>query len=443
MIPSQVPTSEPSILPTVSYIPTISSAPTFTVIWKKVGDDIDGLNDNEKMGRAVAISYDGDRLVLGGSGIVRMFDLLNDAWSQIFDLSSFVKGDVYGIALSSDGKKCIIGDYSNSDNGALSGAALVFNEDNNSTNWNQVGDILKGEAKKEFFGRSVGITDQGDKIAIGTGNEGDYVKVFQWVNDNWSNQKRLNGSEGTLYGSSIALSQDGNWLMVGAPFADDIGSNSGTAYVYSLPSYSLRDSMTGENEEEKAGKGVALSGDGSFAAFGSDSNYVKVFKWDATKEQYVGIGKPIYGSDDSWLGSSMSLSVDGSRLAISQPRNNEGGLNVGKAIVYAVHEDDWNIIGNFVGENAGDYSGSSLSLSGDGMRIAIGAHGNDGKVDAGHLWVYQAYGYKTAAPTVSHEPSLSASPSVSPSISAVPSLSPSISAVPSLSPSISHIPTIG
>lgn len=429
MVPSHEPTLEPSILPTVSFLPTISSQPTFTVFWKKVGNVIDGLSSKENTGSAVAISYDGNRLVLGGSSIVRMYDLLNGAWSQVVDLSSFVKGDVYGIALSSDGKNCVVGDYSNSDNGALSGVAFVFHEDNDN-NWGQVGSALEGEAAKEFFGRAVGINDHGDKVAIGTGNVGDYVKIFQWVSNNWSNQKIIYGTEGTLFGSSIAMSRDGNWLMVGAPFADEGGKNSGSAYFYSLSSYSLRDRMTGENEEEKAGKSVVLSGDGSFAAFGTDANYVKVFQWDSTKDEFIRIGDAIYGTDDSWLGSSISLSADGSRLAISQPRNNEGGLSTGKVLVYSVNEDDWKIIGTFFGENAGDYFGSSLSLSGDRMRIAIGAPGNDGKVDTGHLCVYQAYGYKTASPTVSHGPSLSISPSVSPSYS--PSLSPSISPMPTM-----------
>lgn len=440
--PSQTPSAEPSVLPTESFIPSLSNAPTYTVVWKQVGDNINGLDNKERAGRAVAMSYDGHRLIAGGSGIIRMFESIGDAWSQILDLSSFVEGDVYGIALSSDGKKCIVGDYSNGDNGALSGKVIVFNEDNNST-WNQVGDMLKGEKSKQFFGRSVGITDEGDKIAVGSGNEGDYVKIYQWKDANWSNQKKLTGDEGSLFGSSIALTPDGTSLIVGAPFADDNGSNSGSAFVYSIISFTLKATILGEKGEEKVGKGVALSGNGNYVAVGSDANYIKVFRWDTTTNEYARIGDSIYGSDENWVGSSISLSGDGIRIAVGSPNNNEAGTNAGKVVVYAVNEK-LNIIGEFYGDNEGDYFGSSVVLSGDRLRITIGAHGNDGKVDVGQLRVYQAYGYKTLPPTSSHAPSHSVSPSSNPSISNMPTVSalPSLSAVPSLIPSLSAAPSL-
>jgi len=43
------------------------------------------------------------------------------------------------------------------------------------------------------------------------------------------------------------------------------------------------------------------------------------------------------------------------------------------------------------GEAAGDYSGVSVSLSSDGSRVAIGANGNDGTAsDAGHVRVFSS-----------------------------------------------------
>ncbi len=43
------------------------------------------------------------------------------------------------------------------------------------------------------------------------------------------------------------------------------------------------------------------------------------------------------------------------------------------------------------GEAAGDNSGTSVSLSGDGTRVAIGTRNNDpdGKSSAGHVRVYE------------------------------------------------------
>ncbi|MGB1503844.1 MAG: hypothetical protein ACPHAQ_09110, partial [Ilumatobacteraceae bacterium] len=45
---------------------------------------------------------------------------------------------------------------------------------------------------------------------------------------------------------------------------------------------------------------------------------------------------------------------------------------------------------DFDGEAAGDLSGASVSLSSDGTEVAIGAYGNDGNGSgAGHVRVYQ------------------------------------------------------
>ena len=48
------------------------------------------------------------------------------------------------------------------------------------------------------------------------------------------------------------------------------------------------------------------------------------------------------------------------------------------------------------GENAGDQSGSSVSLSSDGTRVAIGAYANDG--NKGHVRVYENSGGKVTTP---------------------------------------------
>ena len=47
-------------------------------------------------------------------------------------------------------------------------------------------------------------------------------------------------------------------------------------------------------------------------------------------------------------------------------------------------------LGSYIdGEAAGDYSGNSVSLSSDGLTVAIGAYGNDGNSsNSGHVRIY-------------------------------------------------------
>ena len=92
-------------------------------------------------------------------------------------------------------------------------------------------------------------------------------------------------------------------------------------------------------------------------------------------------------------GRSVSLSSDGSVLAIGAPLNDRNGDNSGHVRVY--ERDDaaplgWRQVGGAIeGEAAGDELGSSVSLSSDGSVLAIGAPLNDiNGFNSGHVRVY-------------------------------------------------------
>ena len=91
------------------------------------------------------------------------------------------------------------------------------------------------------------------------------------------------------------------------------------------------------------------------------------------------------GDYSSW---SVSLSSDGSIVAIGALRNDGNGENSGHVRVYERDNNSWTQIGNDIdGEAAGDLSGNSVSLSSDGTIVAIGAYGND--YYSGHVRVYE------------------------------------------------------
>ena len=74
-------------------------------------------------------------------------------------------------------------------------------------------------------------------------------------------------------------------------------------------------------------------------------------------------------------GSSVSLSGDGTRVAIGAPYNSNGnGTNSGHVRVYELSGNNWTqLVSDIDGEAASDLSGESVSLSADGTRVAIGA----------------------------------------------------------------------
>ena len=108
------------------------------------------------------------------------------------------------------------------------------------------------------------------------------------------------------------------------------------------------------------------------------------------------IGEQI--SDKS--GSSVSMSGNGTRIAIGAPTNNGSGIwnsSWGHVRIYDYNGSAWVQVGADIdGEAAGDESGHSVSLSSDGSIVAIGATNNDAgnsnSDNRGHVRIYQYSG---------------------------------------------------
>ena len=89
-------------------------------------------------------------------------------------------------------------------------------------------------------------------------------------------------------------------------------------------------------------------------------------------------------------GNSVSISSDGTTVAIGAQLNDGRGNDAGHVRVYKNNAGTWTQIGADIdGEAAEDRSGNSVSISSDGTKVAIGAPRNDGNgPDAGHVRVY-------------------------------------------------------
>ena len=156
--------------------------------------------------------------------------------------------------------------------------------------------------------------------------------------------------------------------------------------------------IDGEYSFNGSGDSVSLSNDGTILAIGSRRNYgsgnngaghVRVF--ENTNGNWIQIGRDIEGEtilDSS--GSSISLSSDGSIIAIGADHNDDNGSQSGHVRVFQNVDDDWVQLGSDIdGEATDDQSGRSVSISSDGSIIAIGAWQNDGNGNnSGHVRVY-------------------------------------------------------
>ena len=150
----------------------------------------------------------------------------------------------------------------------------------------------------------------------------------------------------------------------------------------------LGSDIDGEAADDQSGFPVSLSSDGTAVAIGAiyndgngaDAGHVRVYEWNGTA--WVQKGSDIDGeaaADRS--GGSVSLSSDGTAVAIGAIGNDGTGAGAGHVRVYEWNSNNstWDQKGSDIdGEAAADESGVAVSLSSDGTEVAIGAPGNDG-----------------------------------------------------------------
>ncbi|MCW5649685.1 MAG: integrin [Ramlibacter sp.] len=461
-------------------------------------------------GSSVALAGDGNTLAVGAlgkgpqftgnsgrlfTGVVYVFARSGSggAWSQQAYLTRPV--GTYGdfgasLSISGDGNTLAVGARTE-DGGATgvngnpldsssprSGAVYVFTR--SSSTWNLQAYVkASNTGSQHHFGASVALSGDGNTLAVGaplergtaTGVNGNQypdpllyigetgaVYVFVRSDGTWSQQAYIKASntEATehfsdRFGSSVALSGDGNTLAAGAPIeasnatgvngdqADNSAGASGAAYIFtriggvwSQQAY-VKASNTGAGDY--FGASLALSDDGNTLAVGapgedssatgingdqtnndaSGAGAVYVFarsglNW--SQQVYVKAGNARAGDG---FGSVVALSGDGNVLAagatsedsaasgVNGDQFSSSGANSGAVYVFARSNGIWGQQSYLKAPNseAGDSLGASMSLSNNGNMLAVGAilessgatgisgdQANNGAPSAGAVYLY-------------------------------------------------------
>ncbi|MFZ6182545.1 integrin [Nannocystis pusilla] len=242
--------------------------------------------------------------------------------------------------------------------------------------------------------------------------------------------KAGNPDKNDYFAASVALSADGETLVVGAPLesscasavngdASDNGcTEAGAAYVF------VRTGQTWTQQaylkpfnpgsQDQFGGVVAISGDGEAVAIGAwdedsgafgidgdaadesapTSGAVYVFARNGSGWSQQAYLKPSNTKPDAWFGVSLAFSTDGDVLAVGAPGESSSGTGVdgiqtdsaapvsGAVYVFARGEDGWSQREFLKASNAEteDAFGASVALAGDGRTLVVGAPGEDSGV---------------------------------------------------------------
>ena len=370
----------------------------------------------DNFGSAVAISGDGNTLAVGAphedssatgvggderngilssnSGAVYVFTRSGGDWSQqaYVKAGNTGKDDNFGLSISldADGNTLAVGapgeasgatgiNGDAADNSAvLSGAVYVFTR--SSSGWSQQAYVkANNTGGGDQFGSALSLSADGNTLAVGafaedsnaTGVNGDAandgalesgaVYIFTRSAGNWSQQayvKASNTGTGDRFGTSVSLSADSDTLAVGARLESSgaMGINgdgtdnsklySGAAYIFTRSGASwsqqayIKASNTGDSD--RFGGTVSLSANGDTLAVGA-----------------IGEASAVPGIDDEW--------------------DNSAPLSGAVYIFVRAADGMWSQQAYLKAGNPGaaDQFGGAISLSGDGVTLAVGAVGED------------------------------------------------------------------
>ncbi|MDG1656632.1 MAG: FG-GAP repeat protein, partial [Schleiferiaceae bacterium] len=312
----------------------------------------------------------------------------------------------YSVSLSSDGNRMAIGAVNNSGAGTWAGHVRIY--EYSAGSWMQLGSDIDGEAADDFSGWSVSLSSSGDTVAIGArgylGSDAGNVRIYVYSAGSWSQLGAdIDGeAAGDNSGWSVSLSSDGTTIAIGAAYNDGNGTDAGHVriYEYSAGSWTqLGADIDGEAASDFSGSSVSLSSDGTTVAIGargndgngSNAGHVRIYEYSTGS--WTQLGLDIDGDFSlDFSGYSVSLSSDGNRVAIGALAQQSGSPTAaGHVRVYEYSAGSWTQLGSdIVGEAFFDKSGYSVSLSSDGATVAIGAPYNDGNgTYSGHARIYE------------------------------------------------------
>ena len=397
----------------------VSVTTDLPVSWSQLGSDIDGENMDDQSGYSVSLSSDGTIVAIGAryndgtasnAGHVRVYQYANSTWSQLgSDIDGEAGNDQSGwsVSLSSDGTIVAIGARFNDGTAGNAGHVRVYQYANST--WNQLGNDIDGEVGNDQSGWSVSLSSDGTIVAIGAiNNSGSvygagHVRVYQYANSTWSQLGSDIDGEAAYdnSGYSVSLSSDGTIVAIGAWKNAGGGSEVGHVRVYQYASSTwtqLGSDIDGEASTDYFGYSVSLSNDGTILAVGallndgagSNAGHVRVYQYANSTWSQLGsdIDGAVAGEE---FGNSVSLSSDGTILAVGARSSSS---STGHTQLYKYANSTWSQLGsNIDGEATSDKSGYSVSLSSDGTIVAIGAYLNDGTaINAGHVRIYEMEG---------------------------------------------------
>ncbi len=306
----------------------------------------------------------------------------------------FAAGDYFGRAVSISGDTAIIGKPYDSYTGTFAGSAYIFQR--NGAAWIQLARLEHPDpADRDFFGLSVAV--DGDYAIAGVRGEDDLgngsgaAAIFKRDGLAWMRQDKVrayDGMPGDYFGQSVSIS--GDTVIVGAPYDDDRGGSSGSAYVYvrNGASWGFQDKLVASDGAAGDFFGWAVAVSGNVAVIGAyhdddngtNSGSAYIFARDSLTSEWVEQVRLLAPgvSIDAAFGT--SVAIDGAHVVVGAPGGDGLSPDTGCAYVFGRVDEGWRQQARLVAPDGadGDSFGESVAVDNDIVLVGANANGSAG-----------------------------------------------------------------
>jgi hypothetical protein len=366
--------------------------------------DLSNQAARDQFGHAIALSADGQTLAIGAphsdqggqsSGLVQIYRADAGHWTPI---GAPIIGTMpleflgWSVALSADGQTLAIGATGGVNHGQRCGSVRLYRPA--AARWVAIGSAITGESADECLGSAIALSADGQVLAVGAalnhtnGPNRGKVKVYRQPavappDQPWPQiGVDLLGDEANHYfGSAIALSGDGQYLAIGAPYSSqDHGPQNGAVLLYQQVNQQWQPlgRLVGRSSREWFGTAVALAADGQTIAVGAPGHdgrrgAIRIYQqrtgvWQQQGDDRVG------SSPGEGFGHAVALSADGRLVSGSTTPNPADLLHQNIVRTDRYFDQSWSSIGQISGSGR---FGDAVALAGNGQTLAIGVPGHD------------------------------------------------------------------
>jgi hypothetical protein len=302
------------------------------------------------------------------------------------------------VAISGDGLVMAVGARQWEGTSTNQGGVYIY--DRVDGRWEERGSVLVASpvVGSGQFGSAVALNEDGSVLVVGSpvAGTGGTVYVFDWGGSSWTQRGTIVAADVAAtdnFGISVALSQDGLVLAVGAALWEGGTTDQGGVYIFDWggSSWTQRGSVLTASDAANAdwfGYAVAFNEDATILAVGArqwegptDSNGgVYIFDWSGGA--WVQRGSVLSAGDAAdfdYFGSSLALSGDGLLLLVGAPTWEGANTDQGAVYFYKWNGSAWANFGpgqHVAHDPANSYAfGRGVAMTADGTMIVVGAEG--------------------------------------------------------------------